>query len=79
MRKQRRWQNKTTNYAAAAFADVTASNTLILNTFNKNHVIEVFVSRAFTKEVWQFEAQKPLENDSEKGSKNWATFNELCV
>ena len=57
MRKQRRRQDKSTNYAAAVFADVTASNTLIPKTCNQNHVIEVFVSSAFTQEIWQFNAR----------------------
>ena len=46
------WSNA---HAAAVFVDVTTSNTLIPKTQNKNHVIEVFVSRATRN--WLFEVR----------------------
>ena len=54
------------------FSNVTAPNTSIPKTPIKNHVIEVFVPRAFTQKIRQFEretqAGKPLEN---KMYKTW--------
>ena len=53
-------------YATSVFAAVTATNTLIPKTPNKNHVIEVFVSRAFTHEIWRFEARNPGTKTAKK-------------
>ena len=52
--------------ATAVFTDIAVSNTLISKTHNKNHIIEVFASRAFTHEIWQFEAQNPGTKTTQK-------------
>ena len=67
MRRQRRKQNKSTHCAAAAFADVSTSNTLIPKTHNKQHVIEVFVSERLQYKFGNLrretQARKPLEKE----------------